>query len=199
MSAEKFYQSLTYLVPTGFAWPRDSNTTLMRTLRGVAGSFSELHDWTLNTAADWLPHRTRNRLAEWEQATGLPDVCFGPLQTMDARRGHLLSRLRGPSGFYADSSPAALGAIVAVIANMGFTATAHYNTRFRCRRDRVGRRLGRNDGKLYVLMAMDGLTLRVGTGRAGDRLIERSPAVVEMACALERYVPARFELNVVFI
>lgn len=197
MSAAQFYQSLTYLVPTGFAWPRDPNTTLMRTLHGVAAGFSELHDWTLSTAADWLPHMTRNRLAEWEQAAGLPDDCFGPLQSPSDRQARLLARLRGWSGAYADSSPASLGAIEAFLANMGYPGVARYNTPFRAGRDRTGRRLGVLDGRLHVLVPVQGVPMRVGVGRVGDRLKKRPIELAEMVCALQRRIPARFDLNVI--
>lgn len=197
MSTAQFYQSLTYLVPTGFAWPRDPSTTLMRTLRGVAGSFSELHDWTLGTAADWLPHRTRNRLAEWEQATGLPDACFGPLQSQDDRQSRLLARLRGWSGAYTDSSPASPGAIEAFLTNMGYPGTARYNTPFRVGRDRVSRRLGVLDGRLHVMVPVSSTPFRVGINRASDRLVKRQVSIAEMVCALERRIPARYQLNVI--
>lgn len=197
MSAAQFYQSLTYLVPTGFAWPRDPNTTLMRTLRGVAASFSELHDWTLSTAADWLPHMTRNRLAEWEQAAGLPDDCFGPLQSSADRQARLLVRLRGRSGAYADSSPASLGAIEAFLANMGYPGVARYNTPFRVGRDRVNRRLGVLDGRLHVLVPVSSSPFRVGANHVGERLVKNPVSLAEMVCALERRIPARYQLNVI--
>jgi len=197
MSAGQFYQSLTYLVPTGFAWPRDPSTTLMRTLHGVAASFSELHDWTLSTAADWLPHMTRNRLSEWEQAAGLPDTCFGPLQSPADRQARLLARLRGWSGVYTDSSPASIGAIEAFLSNMGYPGIARYNTPFRVGRDRAGRRLGVLDGRLHVLVPVSSTPFRVGVGRVGDRLIRRPVALAEMVCALERRIPARYQLNVI--
>lgn len=198
MSADQFYQSLTYLVPTGFAWPRDPNTTLMRTLRGVAGSFSELHDWTRSTAADWLPHRTLRRLPEWESATGLPDACFGPLQRYSDRQARLLARLRGWSGDYSDSSPASIGGIEAFVANMGYPGTtARYNTPFRAGRDRVGRRLGVLDGRLHVLIPVSSTAFRAGVNRVSDRLLQRPISLAEIVCALERRIPARYELNVI--
>ena len=194
-----FRQALAYLLPQGFAWPRDPDSVWMRLLGGVADAFDELDAFTNQAVAEWLPHSTHTRLAEWEEATNLPDACFGPTQTYVDRQARVLARLRGPSGEYADSSPAALSAYEAFCRNLGFEATAHYNTRFRCGRDRVGRRLGTNDGVLHVLVTVDQTPFRVGTNRVGDRLVKRPPGVDEMACALEHIVPARYELNVVFV
>lgn len=192
-------QALAALLPTGYAWPRDPASVWMRVIEGLAGSFDELQGVTEQATNEWLPHATHTRLAEWEAATGLPDDCFGPTQTYAARQARLVARLRGPSGAYADSSPGALGAIEAVVAHMGFTATAHYNTRFRCGRDRCGRRLGTNNGKLYLMVATASTPFRVGTSRTGERLVEVPPDVAEMTCAVERFVPARFELNVIYL
>ncbi|MDR3370726.1 hypothetical protein [Rhodoferax sp.] len=75
---DKFWQALTYLLPSGFAWPRDPNSVVMRVMRALAGALSDLHDFTTLTANQWQPHQTITRLDEWEEATGLPDACFAP-------------------------------------------------------------------------------------------------------------------------
>jgi uncharacterized protein YmfQ (DUF2313 family) len=201
MSTEptRFTQALAALMPPGFAWPRQADTVWMRVLGGLAGAFEEHHSWTQQATLEWLPHATHTRLEEWEEATGLPDPCFGPTQTMEARRGRLLARLRGPSGAYPDSSPAAIEAIKTICANLGYVADVHYNTYFRVGRDRVGRRLGANDGHLYVLISAPAEPFRVGANRVGERLVIRPPSVPEFACALEKYVPARYALDVIFV
>lgn len=192
-----FEQALAHLLPQGAAWPRDAQSVWMRLLAGLAGLLLEQHDYTHVVATEWLPHTTRTRLEEWEAALGLPDPCFGAAQSYEQRRAAVLARLRGYQGAYADSSPAALGAIAAYCAALGTPATVTYHTPFRVGRDRVGRRLGINDGKLYVSIVASSTPFRVGVGRVGSRLIEYPPQVVELACALDRVVPARFEINVV--
>jgi len=199
MAFSRFTQALAALLPQGFAWPRDPASVWMRVLSGVAALFEEHHDWVQQATREWLPHATHTRLEEWEEATGLPDPCFGPTQTYAARQARLVARLRGPSGAYDDSSPAAPGAMTALIGTLGYVATVQHNTRFRCHRDRCGGRLGRTDGVLHLFIA--GVTsqpLRVGAGRAGARLITRPPEIGEMTCALEHFLPARFELDVIF-
>lgn len=192
-SADRFSQALQHLLPQGYAWPRDPSSVLMRLLRGMAASFAELHDYTDYTAGEWLPHATKARLAEWEDAVGLPDQCFGNDQTVNARRGRVLSRLRGPSGYYSDSSPASPGAIEAICSNLGIPGFVRYNHPFRCGRDRVGRRVGQLNGQLQVILPATSEPFRVGSNRVGDRLAQRPLGAVELSCYLDRYIPARFQ------
>ena len=438
---EKFFQTLAALLPTGFAWPRDAGSTLMRVIRALAASFNEHHDVTTEAVRQWQPATTVNRLAEWEEATGLPDACFAPplellqpgryavdaariasstratpatyldatgalltaaanvprfdysfgvpellveaggtnlqlysedfnnaawlktgagtglapvvtindglapdgtltaakivfdqgvgvtagdqsflqgsaatvagqpycqfwwLRTTDGstvtmradyggvsssvgsnlltvtpvwtrflvpainsatnaafkqvlrlrggqgtsnfaslhvlsaqfenalvhssyirttaaavtrsadqiylfpteaatralRRQLLLGRLRGPVLAYDNASPASPAAIVAICAALGYVATVVYNTPFRCGVNRVGDRLGALDGKLYVTVTLQSKAFRVGVSRVGERLLEGQLNGGELACYLQRVLPARYQLNVIFV
>lgn len=198
MTVERFTQALAALLPTGYAWPRDPSSVLMRVLRGVAGSFAQLHAFSDATAAEWWPHWTRTRLAEWEAAVGLPDPCFGADQLFDDRQRRVVAKLRGPTGAYVDSSPAAPGAIEAICRSAGYEASVHYHTPFRAGRDRVARRLGQLDGRLYVHISVVTRPFRVGN-RVGARLATRPPEVAQLACFLERCVPARYALQIVLV
>lgn len=195
---DKFWQALTYLLPSGFAWPRDPSSTLMRVMRALALALHELNEFTRLTANQWQPHQTITRLAEWEEATGLPDACFGASQSDALRRKLLLSRLSGPVLTYADSSPASLGSLVAVCAWLGYVATVQYNTPFRCGQP-VGNRLGALDGVLYVTVTLQSTQFRVGLSRVGDRLLQGALNGGELECYLRRRVPARYQLNMIFV
>lgn len=195
---DKFQQALAQLLPQGYAWPRDPQSTLMRVIGGMAGSFAELDAVTTQTTVEWLPQSTKARLAEWEETVGLPDQCFGTHQTVAGRRGRVLSRLRGPSGYYIDSSPASLASMEAICINLGYPGHVRYNHPFRCGRDRVGRRVGQLDGKLYAILSAPSRPFRVGTNRAGDRLVQRPVEVAQLACYLQKYAPARYALTVTF-
>lgn len=195
---DKFAQALSYLLPTGFAWPRDPNSVLMRVLRGLAASLAQLHRWSNLTVRHWQP-ATTTRLAEWEAACGLPDACLGADQTETLRRTVLLARLRGPQRAYFDSSPAALGAIELLCQDLGFIVKLDYFTPFRVGRNKVGDRLGKLDGLISV--RIDGLVrtpMRVGTARAGDRLATYNLDIAPLECLLQRLLPARFSLNFIF-
>jgi uncharacterized protein YmfQ (DUF2313 family) len=194
---DKFAQALSYLLPTGFAWPRDPNSVLMRVLRGLAGSLAELHLWSNLTVRHWQP-ATTTRLAEWEAACGLPDACLGADQSEALRRSLLLARLRGPERAYHDSSPAALGAIEQLCLVLGYTVTLSYRYPFRVGTHRVGDRLGRLNGRLLV--AVQGLVrtpMRVGVGRVGEPLARYNIPVEQLECYLQRLLPARFSVNFV--
>ena len=196
---EKFLQSLANLLPTGFAWPREAASTLMRVIRGVAANFSEHHDDVTEVVRQWQPVTTVTRLAEWEDATGLPDACFGTGQSLALRRQLLLARLRPVELPFENSSPAATGAIVAFCAQLGYQVTARYNTPFRVGRNRVGERLGALNGRLWVIVTLETIPFRVGVSRVGQRLRTGTLNGGELACYLQRIVHARFEVNVIFI
>lgn len=193
---EKFLQALSYLLPMGFAWPRHPDSTLMRVLRGVAATFDELDRFIAEAAFQWMPHHTVTRLAEWEEATGLPDRCFGADQSFATRRKLLLARLRGPTLAYFDSSPAAVESIAAICATIGYTVSVFYNIPFRVGRNRVGDRLGKLDGILYVKVTVANTPFRVGVNRVGDRLVQTAQDLGPLECYLKRIVPARYAINV---
>lgn len=196
---EKFFQSIANLLPTGYAWPRAAGSTLMRVMRGVAATFNQHHEDAAEIVRQWQPATTVNRLAEWEEATGLPDTCFGNDQSLALRRQLLLARLRPVELAYDNSSPAAPGSIEAFCARLGYVATVRYNTPFRVGRDRVGDRLGLLNGKLWITVTLQTIPLRVGVGRVGQRLREGTLNGGELACYLQRIVHARFEVNVIFV
>lgn len=195
---DKFQQSMAALLPQGYAWPRDPDSTLMRLLAGSAAAIREFDAVATQATVEWLPIATRTRLQEWEDAVGLPDQCFGAMQTVAARRSRLLARLRGPSGYYFNSSPASLASIEAICTNLGYPGHVRYNHPFRCGRDRVGRRVGQIDGRLKAVLDAPSRPFRVGQGRVGDRLILRPAEVGQLACYLQNYVPARYALIVTF-
>lgn len=194
---DKFTQSLATLLPQGYAWPRDPNSVVMRVMTAKASAFRELHEFTNSTVYQWMPHATASRLSEWEAATGLPDKCFGNNQSADLRRKLLLSRIRGLDLPFENSSPASPGVIATICRDIGYDdVVVRYNTPMRVGQ-RVGRRLGRLNGNLWVFVPVASSLFRCG-GRVGSRLVSRLGAGPELACYLNRIVPARFAINVVF-
>lgn len=195
---DKFWQAIVALLPTGFAWPRNPLSTLMRVMRGLAGSFSEHHEFARLTANQWQPHQTITRLAEWEECTGLPDACFGVDQDIDTRRKLLLARLRGPSLQYADSSPAATGSLQSICTWLGYPqVTVKYSTPFRVGAY-CGQTLGQLDGKLWFVITIPSPAFRVGTSKVGERLLKGSLNGADLVCYLNRVVPSRYSINYIY-
>lgn len=173
---QRFTQALQQLLPTGFAWPRNPRSVLMRVLHGVAAAFDELHQFVLATAQQWLPHQTTLRLREWEEACGLPDSCLGPDQTESVRRVALLTRLRGVQLPYTDSSHAAPEAIRSLCAGLGYTVQrVAYNLPLRVGVDQVGKRLGQRTDHVH------GGLVRAGGGCARRRARTGLPGPFEGA------------------
>lgn len=79
------------LLPTGAAWPRNSESVLSRTVAGL----TEIYGFVDGRAADLLeiesdPRKTVELLPDWERNWGLPDECLPiPPETI-AERQHAL-------------------------------------------------------------------------------------------------------------
>lgn len=199
MSADvdQFYESLQGLLPQGFAWPRQPDSTWMRLLRSEAEQLAQHTDDIHAMVRQWQPHTTVARLAEWEEACGLPDTCLGPNQSEGLRRQTLLTTLRGLDLPFDDSSFAAPQVIEAQCERLGFEVSARYNWPMRVGTP-VGATLGDLDGRLFVVVSASSEPMRVGLGRVGDRLVERDLPDASLSCVLERIVPARFSINLYF-
>lgn len=199
MSADvdQFYESLQGLLPQGFAWPRHPDSTWMRLLRSEAEQLAQHTDDIHAMVRQWQPNTTVARLAEWEDACGLPDRCLGPNQSEGQRRQTLLTTLRGLDLPFDDSSFAAPQVIKAECARLGYHVTVRYNWPMRVG-GAVGSELGDLDGQLYVIVTATSEPMRVGLARVGDRLVDRDLPGADLLCVLERLVPARFAINLEF-
>jgi uncharacterized protein YmfQ (DUF2313 family) len=197
---DKFWQALSFLLPTGWAWPRHLQSVLMRAVKAIADLFRAHEDYVHETVLDWMPHRTINRLDEWENALGLPDPCFGDEQTIQQRQINMLALLRGDLDLpYPDSSADSIGALKRYMARFGYEIDAKYNLPFRVARNRVGQRLGDLNGIMHVWIFRIREPFRVSKHRVGTRLMIESKSGTEALCLLRRFAAGRFELNVIFV
>lgn len=185
-AGSKHRQALAHLLPPGYAFPRAPESVWMCLLGGMADELQVLDEFAHQAVREWTPHLTHTRLAEWEEACGLPDRCFGTSQSEALRQAALLSRLRGAPLYYDDSSPGTTYAVEQVCLRAGATATAKVNQPFRCGRNRVGDRLGRV-GVMHVVVQ----------GVASQA--ERDQLLVTLGCWLEPVVPARFQILISFV
>jgi uncharacterized protein YmfQ (DUF2313 family) len=86
-------------LPTGPAWTRDPDSTLMQVVSGLAqvwgdvdGRFADL----LEIESD--PRSTYEMLPDWERAFGLPDPCIPVVQTLAERRVALVVKMTMQGG-----------------------------------------------------------------------------------------------------
>lgn len=85
---EEYAHALAALLPTGIAWSRWPESTIMKVVYGLAG----IMGWADGRAADLLeiesdPRSTTEMLDSWERAWGLPDPCYqGPFSVEERRR-----------------------------------------------------------------------------------------------------------------
>jgi uncharacterized protein YmfQ (DUF2313 family) len=79
------------LLPTGQAWPRHPDSTLVRACTGLAqywGTVDSRAADLLETESD--PRHTVELLPDWEKAWGLPDPCFPDATTIEERQKMLV-------------------------------------------------------------------------------------------------------------
>lgn len=197
---DKFWQALSFLLPPGWAFPRHLKSVVMLTLKACAQLLKKHEDYVHETVRDWMPHRTKNRLDEWEEALGLPDPCFGDEQTLQQRQTNMLARLRGDLDLpYDESSADSTGALKLFMAKYGYIIEARYNIPFRVGRNRVGDRLGALNGILHVWVYHVRKPFRVSVNRVGDRLMIDSKTSHEILCLLRRATAGRFAINVIYV
>ena len=87
--------AMAHLLPQGIAWPREPDTILQRTVRGL----SQIFGYVDRRAGDLLetesdPRTTIEMLSDWERNWGLPDYCFvGVGQNLAQRRYFLILKM----------------------------------------------------------------------------------------------------------
>jgi uncharacterized protein YmfQ (DUF2313 family) len=94
-SGDDYAQAMLSLLPVGQAWPRDPDSTLVRTCVGLA----EYWGFVDGRAADLLeresdPRATFELLTDWERNWGLPDPCISnPPTDLISRRRNLIAKM----------------------------------------------------------------------------------------------------------
>jgi len=88
---DEYAIALSNLLPTGIAWPRWPDSTLMKVIYGLAG----IMGWADGRAADLLeresyPPTTTEMIDWWERAWGLPETCLLHPPTALAERQKML-------------------------------------------------------------------------------------------------------------
>lgn len=197
---EHYAEAFAALLPTGNAWPRTSDSVLMRLVRGLAEIWGATVD---ERAADLLeresdPRSTVELLPDWERAFGLPDDCLSEPLTVQDRQKALVARL------------ATLGAqspefFVEIAATIGYTIRIAEHAPFMCGVSQVGDtrpvsgpiggfrwEIGPESMRPYwtVLVINSRLSwFRVGSGQVGVDPHLRIGIATDLECLLTRFQP----------
>lgn len=115
-TADDFTDQLLALLPRGRAWPRDLETTIRKTIAGLAPTYARNMERGNALVVDAFPGDTESLLPEWEASLGLPDPCAGAGATIAQRRAQVVSKL-------ADTGGQSEGYFIALAAKLGYEIT----------------------------------------------------------------------------
>lgn len=98
MNADHYLKQAQALLPRGLAWTRAIGTNLTSLLQAWSDEFARV-DATFDTLTDEAdPRTTLQLLSDYERVFGLPDPCVTAPQTVDQRRGALVSKMTYSGG-----------------------------------------------------------------------------------------------------
>jgi uncharacterized protein YmfQ (DUF2313 family) len=97
-TAADFLQILDNFLPTGQAWPRQSNSVQTALLMAFSDAQALVAGREANLLIDAFPATTVELLPEWEASLGLPDPCLGPNPTLAQRQQAVVARLVANGG-----------------------------------------------------------------------------------------------------
>jgi uncharacterized protein YmfQ (DUF2313 family) len=97
-TGEDYAQVLADLLPLGVMWPREPETTLMLTMRGLAEEYARVHARDCDLLNESYPGSAIETIEDWERICGLPWECTGPLDTLEERRNAVLAQLAARGG-----------------------------------------------------------------------------------------------------
>lgn len=184
MSAEAYRAQLQALLPSGAAWPRESNTALARFLAALAEEFARVDFRAEQLVDEADPRTTAELLADWERVAGLPDSCVTVAQTTQERRDALVAKLTNLGGqsrqFFTD-----------LAARLGYSITITEFHPFQVGSSAVGDALNGDAWTLAWRVNAPTTTVRefrVGGSAVGDALRSWGNELLE--CAITRTKPA---------
>lgn len=189
------YQAAAFsLLPRGWAWPRDPDSTMGRFWRAVARSLSAMHARAcvlLRIESD--PSLAFEMLPNWERFTGLPDDCTGPADTIAERRLAVVAKLAtrgGQTRAYYE----------ALAASLGYSITITEYRPFQAGISRAGDprwQVGSPTMRHYWSVAVADPRInwfRAGSGRAGQDPHVSISRADDLECLLNRYKPGQSSL-----
>ncbi|MDO9711041.1 YmfQ family protein [Paracraurococcus lichenis] len=183
-TAEQFAQAFLNLLPTGKAWPKETESNLTRTAAALVPVYVTNSHSAGNLLVDTFPSSTIELLPEWEASLGLPDECQGPAPTLQARRAQVVAR-------FIDSGGQSLQHFIDIAAALGYPITITEYEPSRAGAMRAGQPL-MAEGMQFV-MRINAALLNIrhftaGSSTAGEPLTSFGNDV--LVCELTRIAPA---------
>lgn len=92
-SAEHYRRQLTSLLPTGFIWPVDGESSLAKVLLGWSAELARVDQRVVDMLDEVDPRSTYECIEDWERGLGIPDECETLGSTIQERREAIIARL----------------------------------------------------------------------------------------------------------
>lgn len=190
-SAAAYQAQLGALLPTGRAWPREGDSTLMQMLGAWADGLARVDGRAADLIEESDPRTTLEMLADWERLLGLPDSCFGAPDNIAERRVAIAQRLSAVGG-------QSRAYFTALASSLGYAVVIDELAAARCG-SRIGARIGGPDWaftwRVRVLPINENLDesqryfaqARCGS-RCGVRI--RGWGAIDLECLIRRHAPA---------
>lgn len=191
LDAADFHRALMDLLPQGWAWPRDPETTLSRFWAAVAVEAARLQDRAAALLDESHPCGANELLPDWERALGLPDPCAAAPGTIALRQAAVCARLAARGG-------QSIAFLEAALAAIGVTATLGETRPFRAGHAGAGGALTNDPWRFTVVVQNgDGIVCTpflAGAGTAGEPLDDCVD--LGLVCLLTRIGPAHVTYHV---
>ena len=206
-TAPDFAEVIANELPTGSAWPRDTDSELMAWCAGCAevwGDVSARAAALLITESD--PRATLEMLPDWERAFGLPDPCVAEPQSITDRHKALVTKMTsmgGQSRAFFIGVAAALGYQIRIreYSPWMFGLSRCGDTRSIAPEDPtdIYQRwmVGPAENRFYWTVFVTGVKqrwFRFGSGQMGVDPMVRFGIATDLECVIRRWKPAHTQV-----
>jgi uncharacterized protein YmfQ (DUF2313 family) len=184
LTEDEWTRMLLDLLPVGWAWPREPQTTLMRFWSAVAIEPTRIQGRDCDLLAQSYPCGATELLPEWEAAVGLPNECTELVQWTVAERQALVCAWLAMQG---GQSPAYY---VSLAALFGYTVTVGEHFPARAGQAQAGCS-GATNCPFWWTVSVAGVpqtTPRAGCYHAGEPPCGSGANIIE--CLIRMFAPA---------
>ena len=193
-TGDDYLNVLADLLPVGAAWPRDYDSHFMQLLAGFCQIFGTIDQRIIDFfVRESDPRTTRELLADWERAFGLPDECTAEALTIEDRINALLVKMT----MVGDQSRQFF---INVAKQLGYEIDIQEFSPFQVGISNVGNtdyQIGTPDIRFFWAVKLFKTRLswfRAGSGQTGVDPHVRIGLASDLECLLRRWKPAHTEI-----